>query len=59
MWKLTLGYSIFLHGEIFHFHLEGTEPLGQVGGGLLSPNFCVWKFGIYGTNSLLLWQDFL
>jgi hypothetical protein len=25
----------------------------------LSPNFCVWKFGIYGTNSLLLWQDFL
>jgi hypothetical protein len=29
MWKLTLGYSIFLHGEIFHFPLEGSEPLGQ------------------------------
>jgi hypothetical protein len=41
MWKL--GYSIFLHGEIFHFHLEGTESVGQVGGGLLSPNFVCGK----------------
>jgi hypothetical protein len=56
MWKL--GYSIFLHGEIFHFHLEGTESLGQVGGGLLSPNLVCGNLAFMQQILFLLWQDF-